>query len=251
MKISVIQHNIKWQDRAVNLKQYQSYIDKILETDIIVLPEMFTTGFTMKPSNFFEEMNGETIKWMKGISLNKNCAITGSLIIKENDYYYNRLIWCSPDGSIQYYDKKHLFSYAGEDLAYTSGDNQIIIDYMGFKIKPLICYDLRFPVWSRHGDFDLLIYVANWPKVRLKAWRTLLKARAIENQSYVVGVNRTGEDGSGVKHSGNTSIIHPDGSFISCLFLDGFYTADIDIESIKNFRNRFPFLSDKDNFKIY
>jgi len=251
MKVTLIQHNIKWEDKTFNLNQYQEYIDNISETDLIILPEMFTTGFTMEPNLFSEKMNCETIQWMKNIAYVKNCAITGSVIIEEDNKYYNRLIWCMPNGDIEYYDKKHLFSYAGEDKVYTSGDKQLIIEYKGFKIKPLICYDLRFPVWSRQDDFDILIYVANWPKVRSNAWRTLLKARAIENQAYVIGVNRVGEDNQEIKHSGDTTVVDANGDVISWLFIEGAHSIDIDLNNLNKIRDKFPFLKDKDNFNIY
>lgn len=250
MKVTLIQHDIKWEDKNYNIKQYQDYIDNIKETDLIILPEMFTTGFTMKPSMFSEKMNGETVNWMKNIAHIKNCAITGTLIIEENDNYYNRLIWCYPNGNIEFYDKKHLFSYAGENDFYTSGDKQLIINYMGFKIKPLICYDLRFPVWSRSGDFDILIYVANWPKSRKSAWKTLLKARAIENQCYVIGVNRVGNDGFNIEHSGDTCVVDANGDVTNWLFTEGAHSIDIDINNINKIRDKFPFLKDKDNFTI-
>lgn len=251
MKVTLIQHDIKWEDKLYNLNQYQTYIDNIEETDIIILPEMFTTGFTMNPSLFSEMMNGETITWMKNIAMLNDCAITGSLIIEENSKYYNRLIWCHTNGDIEFYDKKHLFSFAGENNFYTSGDKQLIINYKGFRIKPLICYDLRFPVWSRTGDFDMIIYVANWPKIRSSAWRTLLKARAIENQSYVIGVNRIGRDGSGIDHSGDTTVVDANGDVTNWLFVEGAHTIELDINNLNKIRDKFPFLKDKDNFNIY
>lgn len=251
MKVTLIQHDIKWEDKNYNIKQYQDYIDNIKETDLIILPEMFTTGFTMRPSLFSETMIGETVTWMKNIAYIKNCAITGSIIIEENGKYYNRLIWCHPNGDIEFYDKKHLFSYAGENNFYTSGDKQLIVNYKGFRIKPLICYDLRFPVWSRTGDFDMIIYVANWPKIRSSAWRTLLKARAIENQSYVIGVNRIGKDGLGIDHSGDTTVVDANGDVTNWLFIEGAHTIELDINNLNKIRDKFPFLKDKDNFNIY
>lgn len=251
MKVTLIQHDIKWEDKLYNLTQYQTYIDNIEKTDIIILPEMFTTGFTINPSLFSEMMNGETITWMKNIAMLNDCVITGSLIIEENSKYYNRLIWCHPNGDIEFYDKKHLFSFAGENNFYTSGDKQLIINYKGFRIKPLICYDLRFPVWSRTGDFDMIIYVANWPKIRSSAWRTLLKARAIENQSYVIGVNRIGKDGLGIDHSGDTTVVDANGDVTNWLFVEGAHTIDLNLYSLNKIRDKFPFLKDKDIFNIY
>jgi len=195
ISVSIIQSDIIWEDRLSNLENYQNKINQIESTDLIVLPEMFTTGFSMNPKDISETMSGETIQWMKANASKMNSAICGSIIIEEDDKYFNRFIWVNPDGSIHHYDKKHLFSFAGEDKNYTSGNNKLIIEYKGWKICPLICYDLRFPVWSRNSEgYDLLIYVANWPDKRKLAWKTLLTARAIENQCYVIGVNRVGKD---------------------------------------------------------
>lgn len=248
MKVTTIQHNIKWENKKLNISEYNQYINNIQQTDLIILPEMFNTGFTMKPEMNFETMNGETINWMKNIANNKNCAITGSLIIKENNNYYNRLIWCQPNNIIQHYDKKHLFPIAEENKHYQNGNKILIIDYKGFKIKPLICYDLRFPTWSRIGNFDILIYVANWPMSRKNAWTTLLKARSIENQCYTIGVNRIGTDTTGLQHSGDTMIINPNGDIINSISSEGTITTELDLDTINNIRDKFPFLNDKDDF---
>ena len=195
INVTLIQSDIIWEDKVSNLKNYQNKISQIESTDLIVLPEMFTTGFSMNPKDISETMSGETIQWMKSNASKMNSAICGSIIIEEDDKYFNRFIWVNPDGSICQYDKKHLFSFAGEDKNYTAGNEKIIIEYKGWKICPLVCYDLRFPVWSRNSeDYDLLIYVANWPTKRKLAWKSLLVARAIENQCYVIGVNRVGKD---------------------------------------------------------
>ena len=252
MIVSLIQSDIIWEDKNSNLKKYQEQIDKIESTELIVLPEMFTTGFSMSPKDISEKMNGETIQWMKQNAHKMNSAICGSIIIEESGKYFNRFIWINPDGSIHHYDKRHLFSYAGENDNYTPGDSKIIIEYKGWKICPLICYDLRFPVWSRNSEeYDLLIYVANWPSKRKFAWRSLLVARAIENQCYVIGVNRVGLDNSGNSHSGETSIINALGeSLYVKSHSEDLYTNGISKLELEKIRKQLPFLNDKDNFKI-
>ena len=252
MIVSLIQSDIIWEDKNSNLKKYQEQIDKIESTELIVLPEMFTTGFSMSPKDISEKMNGETIQWMKQNAHKMNSAICGSIIIEESGKYFNRFIWINPDGSIHHYDKRHLFSYAGENDNYTPGDSKIIIEYKGWKICPMICYDLRFPVWSRNSEeYDLLIYVANWPSKRKFAWRSLLVARAIENQCYVIGVNRVGLDNSGNSHSGETSIINALGeSLYVKSHSEDLYTNGISKLELEKIRKQLPFLNDKDNFKI-
>jgi omega-amidase len=251
MIITTIQTDIIWENISENLKEYESKIEKI-NSDIIILPEMFSTGFTMEPQKVAEEMDGRTVNWMKENSKKINSAICGSIIIKENNNYYNRFIWINPDGTLYKYDKKHLFSFAGEDKNYTSGSSKIIIEYKGWKICPLICYDLRFPVWSRNTeDYDILIYVANWPSKRKHAWKTLLTSRAIENQCYVIGVNRVGFDVNGGFYSGETSVINALGEkmYIKSHNEDVF-TTTLDINELIKIRKQLPFLSDRDNFQI-
>ena len=252
MIVSLIQSDIIWEDKNSNLKKYQEQIDKIESTELIILPEMFTTGFSMSPKNISEKMDGETIQWMKQNAHKMNSAICGSIIIEEGSKYFNRFIWVNPDGSIHQYDKRHLFSYAGENDNYTPGDSKIIIEYKGWKICPLICYDLRFPVWSRNSEeYDLLIYVANWPSKRKFAWRSLLVARAIENQCYVIGVNRVGFDNNENFHSGETSIINALGeSLYVKSHNEDLYTNDISKSELDKIRKQLPFLNDKDSFKI-
>ncbi|HBK70487.1 MAG TPA: amidohydrolase, partial [Flavobacteriaceae bacterium] len=207
LKITIIQSELVWENSAQNRQVFLEKIKSISEVvDLIILPEMFTTGFTMNPEKVAETMDGETIHWLKYLAKEKNTAITGSLIIKEGNKYYNRLVFVHPTGEIKTYDKRHTFTLAGEDKIYTAGNKKLIVAYKGWKICPMICYDLRFPVWSRNtDDYNLLIYVANWPKPRITAWSTLLKARAIENMSYVVGVNRIGADDNGHEYSGNSA----------------------------------------------
>ena len=248
MRITTIQYDIVWEDKVTNLKNLTSKINTI-QSDVIVLPEMFTTGFTMTPKPLAESMTGKTIQWMKEIALTKDLAICGSIIIREEDKYFNRFIWVNPDGTIYHYDKRHLF--LNEDVSYTPGDKKLIIEYKGWKICPLICYDLRFPVWSRNSeDYDILIYVANWPDKRKLAWRSLLVARAIENQCYVIGVNRVG-DGNGLVYSGGTSLINALGEVqYTNSHIEEVFTATLSKYDLDKIRTQLPFLEDKDNFSI-
>jgi omega-amidase len=200
LKITLIQSNLFWENKVKNLEQFSHKIDAISEaTDLIVLPEMFTTGFSMSPEKLAENVNGETVKWMKATAHKKNCVVTGSFICEEGGNYFNRLLWVNADGTYSKYDKRHLFSMGDENNHYATGEEKLIVKLKGWKICPLICYDLRFPVWARNtkeASYDVLIYVANWPERRSYPWKTLLLARAIENQSYVIGSNRVGVDGN-------------------------------------------------------
>jgi predicted amidohydrolase len=251
INVTLIQSDIIWEDRISNLKKYQEKINQIESTDLIILPEMFTTGFSMSPKSISENMNGETIQWMKQNAHKMNSAICGSIIIEEDSKYFNRFIWVNPDGSIHHYDKRHLFSFAGENENYTPGNEKIIIEYKGWKICPLICYDLRFPVWSRNSeDYDLLIYVANWPDKRKSAWKSLLTARAIENQCYVIGVNRVGEDSKNY-YSGDSSLINALGETLyTNSHIEEIYSNTISKYDLNKIRTQLPFLNDKDNYKI-
>ncbi len=255
LKITLIQSDLYWEEKEKNLALLSGKISSILEeTDLIILPEMFSTGFTMNAAQMAETIDGPSIKWMKEIAATKKCAITGSLIIKDGNKYFNRLIWVTSD-NIEFYDKRHLFSYASEDKTYGKGYNKIIVTLKGWRILPLICYDLRFPVWSRRNkkeDYDLLIYVANWPERRIHAWKQLLIARAIENQCYVVGVNRIGNDINEIFHSGESTIIDFKGENIfngntNEAFI---FTQAISKESLYNYRKQFAFFQDGDHFEI-
>jgi predicted amidohydrolase len=252
ISVSIIQSDIIWEDKISNLKNYQNKINQIESTDLIVLPEMFTTGFSMNPKDISETMNGETVQWMKDNASKINSAICGSIIIEEKGKYFNRFIWVNPDGSIHQYDKKHLFSFAGENKNYTPGNEKIIIEYKGWKICPLVCYDLRFPVWSRNlEDYDLLIYVANWPTKRKLAWKSLLVARAIENQCYVIGVNRVGKDENNHYYSGESSLINALGETLyTNSHIEDVYTTSISKYELNKVRSQLPFLNDKDNFNF-
>src|SRR3954470_14218269 len=216
LTFTLIQPQLHWEDKEANLAMLEQKINSIKQsTEVIILPEMFSTGFSMQPHLFAESMDGDTVQWMKRIAQQKKAIVTGSIIIQEEDHYYNRLIWMLPNGSYGCYDKRHLFAYAGEDKHYTSGNKRLIASVKGWKINLQVCYDLRFPVWARHNfaategspEYDLLVYVANWPERRNHAWKTLLQARAIENQCFVVGVNRVGTDGMGHYYSGDTMVV--------------------------------------------
>lgn len=251
LKITIIQPDIIWEDINSNLEKYTALIEQIESTDLIVFPEMFTTGFSMNPKMLKEKMDGVTVKWMKKTASEKNASVLGSLVIEENDNIFNRAVWVHPDGKTEFYDKRHLFKMGQEHLYYSSGDEKLIIEFRGWKFCPLICYDLRFPVWSRNTEnYDVLIYMANWPSPRHHHWKALLMARAVENLSYCIGVNRTGIDGAGLKYAGDSGIISPAGvtDFLGeneCL-----KTFEISYSEVREYRNKLPFLKDQDNFKI-
>ena len=253
MKIALIQIPLVWEDPKSNRASIEQKINAIeSETDLIVLPEMFTTGFTMQPERVAETMGGETIQWMQSLAKAKNAAITGSLIIVEEGKYFNRLVFVFPTGEIQEYDKRHLFTLAGEDGFFTAGTSKVLIEYKGWKICPLICYDLRFPVFSRNTEnYDLLIYVANWPKTRVNAWDTLLQARAIENMSYTIGVNRLGVDDNNLEYVGNSQVADYLGNpVIEPQTTEGVFIAELDKHSLHETRKKLNFLKDQDLFKL-
>ena len=253
MKIALIQSPLIWENPKANRLYFEEKINVITEKiDLIVLPEMFTTGFTMNPNEVAETMQGETIAWLQSLARSKNTAITGSLIIKENNNFYNRLVFVFPNGEIQTYDKRHLFTLVGEDKIYTSGKEKLIVEYKGFKICPLVCYDLRFPVFARNTeDYDVLIFVANWPKPRINAWDALLKARAIENMSYVIGVNRIGEDSNKHEYLGHSQAVDYLGNYIiEPQEAEGVFITTLDKEKLIETRNKFGFLNDRDAFEI-
>lgn len=259
LKISIVQTRLFWEDCDRNLDLLTDRIDHIHgTTDIIVLPEMFTTGFSMNTGKLAEEMNGKAMQWMHEMAVRRNAVITGSLMMRENDRYFNRLIWMLPDGSCEYYSKRHLFRMGDEHNHYTGGTRRLIVHYKGWKFCPLVCYDLRFPVWSRNrlvngeADFDCLIYVANWPEKRSHAWKSLLVARAIENQAYVVAVNRVGTDGNHVNYSGDSAVIDFKGERLSRTerFGDKSETVEISPDDLKRYRESFPVLLDSDTFEL-
>jgi predicted amidohydrolase len=253
MKIALIQTELIWENPKENREILQNKINSISQyVDMLVLPEMFTSGFTMHPEKVAETMQGETISWLKEIAKSKNCAITGSLVISENGNFYNRLVFVFPDGKIETYDKRHLFTLAGEHEVYTAGKSKLIVNYKGFKICPLTCYDLRFPVFSRNTEhYDILLYVANWPKVRTNAWDVLLQARAIENMCFVVGVNRVGLDGNNHEYIGHSQAIDFLGnSLIKPQEKEGIFYTELNKNDLLQTRIKLPFLDDRDPFGI-
>lgn len=250
----IIQSNLVWENPEQNRVNFLTKINQLEgAVDLIVLPEMFTSGFTMQPSTVAETMSGQSIKWMLRIAEEKQTAVTGSLVIAEENKYFNRLVFVHPNGKIETYDKRHAFTLAGEEKVYTKGEALLTIEYKGFKIRPNICYDLRFPVWSRNNDaYDVLLYVANWPKSRISAWDTLLKARAIENMAYCIGVNRVGVDANGLQYSGHSTVYDVLGEQISNLSLnvEGVEQVLLTKNHIETTRNKFRFLNDKDDFSL-
>ncbi|SFN43290.1 Carbon-nitrogen hydrolase [Bizionia echini] len=254
LKLAIIQTHLIWEDPKANRKHFKAKIQGIkLPIDLIVLPEMFTTGFTMNAKAVAESMEGESVLWMKKRATETGAAVTGSLIIEENNQYYNRMVFAFPDGTHKTYDKRHTFSLAGEDKVFTSGQEQVIVNYKDWNICLQICYDLRFPVWSRNTtDYDALIYVANWPKPRIAAWDALLKARAIENMCYGVGVNRIGEDAAQNEYSGHSAVYDVLGNNITPIRpnKDHIEIITLDKTHIARYRNKLKFLEDRDQFKI-
>ena len=254
LNIAFIQPNLEWENAEANRKQFSEKIEKISdEVDLIILPEMFTTGFSMNAEKLAEKTDAETLKWLRERAKNKSAAITGSVIITENGHYYNRLFFVFPDGNYELYDKRHTFTLAKEDETYTAGTKKLIVDYKGWKICPLICYDLRFPVWARNTeDYDLLLYVANWPEKRVDAWDALLKARAIENMAYCIGVNRTGEDGDGYIYNGHSTAYDPLGKALTELNREDVFTSEISLDkaSLTEVRAKLKFLQDRDKFSL-
>ena len=256
LKITLIQSSLSWESKPANLEMFSRKISKLKDkTDLIVLPEMFSTGFTMNASAMAETISGSGVEWMRKTASEKKCVVTGSLIISENGKFYNRLIWMKPDGNFFQYDKRHLFRLAHEEQTYTPGSQKLIVELNGWKIVPLVCFDLRFPVWSRRTkeyDYDVLLYVANWPERRVTAWSQLLIARAIENQCYVVGVNRVGNDGSEIYHSGESAVINYKGEEISGIpaHEESMETVELHKNELENFRVQLPFIEDADSFTI-
>lgn len=253
LTVTVVQADLLWHDATGNRELYTTAIEDLQEpSDLIVLPEMFTTGFSMDAPNLAETMSGESVNWMRDMAALSDASVCGSLIIAENRHFYNRFICVSPDGDLQCYDKRHLFRLADEQSHYAPGTEVLIFELNGWRICPMVCYDLRFPVWSRNQDaYDVLIYVANWPNRRHHAWETLLRARAIENLSYVVGVNRTGSDGNDIPYDGGSAIIDYLGAdLVNLGDREGAASATLDSEELAAFRERFAFHKDADKFTI-
>ncbi len=262
--ITTIQADLKWEAKRANLALFEETLRQLdMQTEVVVLPEMFSTGFSMRPADLAETMEGETVQWMQEMSAKYRVALTGSLIIKEEEKYYNRLIWMLPNGQMAHYDKRHLFAYADENKHYTAGDKRLIVSVKGWRINLQVCYDLRFPVWARQQltrideieevqpEYDILLYVANWPERRSHAWKTLLCARAIENQCFVVGVNRVGTDGNNIYHSGNSMIVNPLGEVLYHMSdAEDVNTILLQKEELESARAKFPFWKDADDFLI-
>lgn len=254
LKVTLFQGYLYWENTDKNLQNIGVKLSGIREkTDLIILPEMFSTGFSMNAEKLAEEMGGKTMQWMARTAKEYSCVVTGSLIIKEDGKYYNRLVWMRPDGGYACYDKRHLFAMGKENLTYTPGDKRLLIEHKGWKICPVICYDLRFPVWLRNNgpEYDLLLIVANWPERRIAHWRSLIVARAIENQAYTIGVNRVGHDGDEVYHSGDSICVNPMGNIVyHKRDEEDMYTLTLIADEVARTRRMLPFLQDADEFNI-
>jgi predicted amidohydrolase len=250
LHISILQEALHWENPSANIALFTEKIAALGATDLIILPEMFLTGFSMSAERLAENADDSpTLRWMQQQAQEKQAALTGSLIIKEKDQYYNRLYWVTPEGTVQQYNKKHLFGMAKEEAHYTAGTQRLVVEYRGWRIAPFVCYDLRFPVWNRNTApyYDLAIYVANWPAARAQHWRSLLTARAIENQAYVAAANIVGTDGKGFEYSGDSSIIDPGGTLLAYQAQQtGVLSANLSLEHVQQIRQRFPFLKDQD-----
>ena len=252
LKIALIQSDLVWENPEQNRTHFTEKINSISsKVDMIILPEMFTTGFTMHAEQVAETMQGKTVSWMQNLSTKNKVAIVGSIVISENNNYYNRLLFVTPNGTLEYYDKRHTFTLVGEDEIYTAGTKKFITEYKGWIFCPLICYDLRFPVWARNTeDYHVLLYVANWPKPRILAWDALLKARAIENMSYCIGVNRVGIDGVNSEYSGHSATYDVLGNLMTTFTPNKEQIEIVTLEKthITTYRNKLKFLDDRDTF---
>lgn len=254
LKITIYQGYLFWENIDKNLQNISLRLSGIREkTNLIILPEMFNTGFTMNAEALGEPMGGKTMQWMQKTAERFECVVAGSIIIKENNNFYNRLLWVRPEGTYEYYDKRHLFALGKEHQTYSAGTKKLIVELNGWKILLSVCYDLRFPVWLRNvdGEYDLLVIVANWPEKRALHWRTLIPARAVENQSYVIGVNRVGHDGNEIYHSGDSTCIDPNGNVVYYKRdEEDVYTFSIIGDEIEKARRALPFLKDADKFTL-
>ncbi|SFU58286.1 Predicted amidohydrolase [Pustulibacterium marinum] len=252
LKIAIVQTDLIWEAPQKNLENLYAKISNAEKADVYVLPEMFTTGFTMNAKQFAESMEGVSVAWMKNLAREKQSVICGSLIINEEENYYNRFVWVLPSGEVSSYNKRHTFTLAGEHKVYQKGEELLLLDYKGWKICPLICYDLRFPVWARNTkEYDVLLYVANWPQKRIQAWDALLKARAIENMSYVVGVNRVGKDGNQIPYNGHSAIYNELGEQLIFSEKEEILMYTLEKSTLEASRNHFKFLDDQDDFSIH
>ena len=253
LNIGLLQYDLHWEDALKNRTQIDTYLAEVTGADIILLPELFSTGFSVASTHLAETMDGETLVWMKAQAKKKKTVLCGSVMIEDKGRVFNRLLWVDPNGRVHYYDKRHLFSLIEEDKHFTAGTERLIIEYEGWKICPMICYDLRFPVFARNDvDYDLLLFVANWPNTRISAWDVLLKARAIENQAYVIGLNRVGTDGFNAQYPGHSHVLDPEGDCISMApeYEVGLVEVTLSKNHLTECRKRHPFLSDRDAFTI-
>jgi predicted amidohydrolase len=253
LTITLVQMDLVWEDIDANLRHTDELLAKQpVNTDIIFLPEMFSTGFSMNPKMLAETMEGSAVSWMRKKAKMLDAVVCGSLIIEETGKYYNRLVWMRPDGSCETYDKRHLFTLAGEHQVYDRGNTRLVTTWKGWKICPLVCYDLRFPVWSRNTEnFDLLVYIANWPKSRILHWKNLIRGRAVENQCYGIALNRIGLDGNQKEYSGNTTLVDYNGtSLYEAIDVEDVFTISLDKEKLMQYRDRYQFLRDRDAFEI-
>lgn len=252
LNVTLVQADIAWEDRDANLAKYDQLLENIGNTDLVVLPEMFNTGFTMNPKNLWEDMEGPSVKWLQDKAAQLDAVVMASLIIQEEARYYNRLLWVNPDKSYSTYDKRHLFTMTEEPKHFTPGSQRLITEHQGWKFMPVVCFDLRFPVWLRNKEhYDCLIVNANWPEKRSPHWQTLLKARAIENQCYVIGVNRVGKDGNNVNFSGDSMAVNPMGdALIHMKHTKQVVQIDLPYESITKTRRHMPFLDAMDGFEV-
>ena len=248
MKVTILQRNIEWANPVLNVQRAEEAIARNAGADLYVLPEMFSTGFCTQPEGIAEPSDSDTLKWMQRKAAETNAAIAGSIAVEENGKFYNRFYFVKPDGGVTYYDKKHLFTYGGEHLRFTAGEERVVVEWRGVRILLEVCYDLRFPIWARNrGDYDMILYVASWPTPRVAAWSALLVARAIENQCYVAGVNRVGTDPA-CEYCGGSVIIDPYGKTIAACAdnEEAEATAEVDMEALEAFREKFPVLKDAD-----
>lgn len=252
MKVALLQYPLVWENPAANRKAFEERIKTIEKVDLILLPEMFSTGFTMSPEKVAETMDGATVGWMREMASESDAAIAGSLVMSEDGNFYNRLLFVEPSGRITSYDKRHLFSLAGEHRVYKPGTEKVVVEFRGFKICLQVCYDLRFPAFSRNvEDYDLLVYVANWPQPRIQAWNALLKARAIENMCYVAAVNRTGNDDTGHNYPGHSQIVDYLGNYVcEPSEQEGVIYAALDRDAMLESRKKFGFLDDRDQIIV-
>jgi len=254
IQVTLVQPDVIWKSARENLARYSGMLSGLSNaTDLILLPEMFPTGFCTEPQMLAETMHGDTVRWMKRTSESLNCAVAGSLIIRENRRYFNRLVYIDQYENLTWYDKRHLFRMTGEELKFSAGMNRLIVPLKGWQINFQVCYDLRFPVWSRNqDDYDILVNLANWPATRSDVWNTLLKARAIENQSYVIGVNRVGTDGNGINYTGDSMVISPKGVVIGELpaSKEVVQTVVLSWDELCDFREKFPAWKDRDDFEV-